>query len=253
LEISGIPICQNDGISVGRYSTCPEGPRRLHPGSFSCSCALDHPGEKGCVPRYSGALVARSMSQKPGSLAISNKRWFARPPPPAARSPRWVFKIGGKQRSTRELKDARTTPARRARVGGYRYSLPSSTPSCFPSCGYEVRVGAAAQTGNSFDELRRSPILGSSCASSCVQALRGGGGRGGAQASHHASAQADGVRARVWRAAGSLNRPRAAGGLTYRRQSSAVGVSRPQRADSSLRRIAGGAPRVDPRIRHRPA
>jgi hypothetical protein len=102
-------------------------------------------------------------------------------------------------------------------------------------------------------ELRPSPILGSSCASSCVQALRGGGGRGGAQANHHAPAQDDGVRAHVWRAADSLNRPRAAGGLTYRRQSSAVGVSRPQRADSSLRRIAGGAPRVDPRIRHRPA
>ena len=102
-------------------------------------------------------------------------------------------------------------------------------------------------------ELRLSPILGSSCASSCVQALRGGGGRGWAQASHHAPAQADGVRTRVWRAADPLNRTRAAGGLTYRRQSSAVGVSRPQRADSFLRRIAGGAPRVDPRIRHRPA
>jgi hypothetical protein len=26
LEISGIPVCQNDGISVGRYSTYPEEP-----------------------------------------------------------------------------------------------------------------------------------------------------------------------------------------------------------------------------------
>jgi hypothetical protein len=77
LEISRIPVCQNDGISVGRYSTYPEEPGRLHPGSFSCPCALHHPGDEGCVPRYSGTLVARSMSQKPGSLAMSNKRSIA--------------------------------------------------------------------------------------------------------------------------------------------------------------------------------
>ena len=67
LEISGIPVCQNDGISVGRYSTCPEEPGRLLPGSFSCPCALDHPGDEGCVPRYSGTILARSISQKLGS------------------------------------------------------------------------------------------------------------------------------------------------------------------------------------------
>jgi hypothetical protein len=78
LEISRIPVCQNDDISVGRYSTCPEEPGRLHPGSFSCHYALDHPGDEGCVPRYSGTLVARSMSQKPGSLAMSNKRSIRR-------------------------------------------------------------------------------------------------------------------------------------------------------------------------------
>ena len=31
------------------------------------------------MPRYSGTLVVRSMSQKPGSLAMSNKRSFGRP------------------------------------------------------------------------------------------------------------------------------------------------------------------------------
>ena len=77
LEISGIPVCQNDGISVGRYSTCPEEPGRLHPGASSCPSALDHPGDEGCVPRYSGTLVARSMFQKPRSLAMSKKRSFA--------------------------------------------------------------------------------------------------------------------------------------------------------------------------------
>src|SRR5215203_2332017 len=40
--------------------------------------------------------------------------------------------------------------------------------SCFHSCGYEVRVGAAARTGNHPDELRRSPILGSSRSISCM-------------------------------------------------------------------------------------
>jgi hypothetical protein len=90
LEISGIPVCQNNGISVGRYSTCPEEPGRLHPGTFSCPSALDHRGDEGCVPRYSGTLVARSMSQKSGTLAISNKRWFARRTSPAARVPHWV-------------------------------------------------------------------------------------------------------------------------------------------------------------------
>ena len=50
--------------------------------------------------------------------------------------------------------------------------------------------GWAGSGGCLLAELRRSPILGSSCASSCVQGLRGGGGRGGAQTSHHAPAQA---------------------------------------------------------------
>src|SRR3954447_19909313 len=90
LEISGIPVCQNNGISVGRYSTCPEEPGRLPPGPSSCPAALDHPRDEGCVPRYTGTLVARSMSQKPGSLAISNRRWFARQTSPAARVPHWV-------------------------------------------------------------------------------------------------------------------------------------------------------------------
>jgi hypothetical protein len=45
-------------LAVGRYSTCPEEPGRLQPGSFSCHYALDHPGDEGCVPRYSGTLVA---------------------------------------------------------------------------------------------------------------------------------------------------------------------------------------------------
>jgi hypothetical protein len=79
LEISGIPVYQNNGINVGRYSTYPDEPGRLHPGASSCPSALDHPGDEGCVPRYSGTLVARSMSQKPGSLAMSNKHSFRRP------------------------------------------------------------------------------------------------------------------------------------------------------------------------------
>jgi hypothetical protein len=36
LGISGIPVCQNDNISVGRYLTCPEVPGCNRPGTSSC-------------------------------------------------------------------------------------------------------------------------------------------------------------------------------------------------------------------------
>jgi hypothetical protein len=68
LEISGIPVCQNDGISVGRYSTCPEELGAITPRPFLLPLCSRSPGR--------GGLLTEIFGHASGAIYVPEVRAF---------------------------------------------------------------------------------------------------------------------------------------------------------------------------------